>query len=77
MRFTYTDCVRLMPEWNGLALEIRELKGGITNQLYRVMSGNGMDCVFRFYGKKTELFIDRDAETENLRRLGASGITPG
>lgn len=75
MEFTYADCVRLMPEWKGLALEIRQLKGGITNQLYRVTSGNGIDCVFRFYGKKTELFIDRDAEMENLRRLGASGIT--
>jgi thiamine kinase-like enzyme len=76
MEFTYADCVRLMPEWSGLALEIRELKGGITNRLYRVTSGDGMDCVFRFYGKKTELFIDRDAEMENLRLLGASGITP-
>jgi len=76
MEFTYADCVKLMPEWNGQALDIRELKGGITNQLYRVTSGNGMDCVFRFYGKKTELFIDRDAEMENLRQLGALGITP-
>jgi thiamine kinase-like enzyme len=76
MEFTYADCVGLMPEWSGLALEIRELKGGITNQLYRVTSENGVDCVFRFYGKKTELFIDRDAETENLRRLGELGITP-
>lgn len=76
MEFTYADCIRLMPEWNGLTLEIRELKGGITNQLYRVTSGTGVDCVFRFYGKKTELFIDRDAETENLRRLGPVGVTP-
>jgi thiamine kinase-like enzyme len=76
MEFTYADCIRLMPEWNGLVLEIRELKGGITNQLYRVTSGTGVDCVFRFYGKKTELFIDRDAEMENLRRLAALGITP-
>ena len=36
MEFTTADCVKLMPEWNGLALDIRELKGGITNQLYRV-----------------------------------------
>jgi thiamine kinase-like enzyme len=76
MEFTHTDCVKLMPEWTGLALDIRELKGGITNRLYRVTSGNGLDCVFRFYGKKTELFIDRDAEMENLRRLGPLGIAP-
>lgn len=76
MVFTYDDCVRLMPEWNGLALEIRELKGGITNRLYRVTSAGGGESVFRFYGKKTELFIDRDAEMENLRRLEPLGITP-
>src|ERR1700693_673021 len=76
MEFTTADCVRLMPEWDGLALEIRELKGGITNQLYRVTSGKKIDSVFRFYGKKTELFIDRDAEMENLRRLAPLGITP-
>jgi thiamine kinase-like enzyme len=77
MEFTYADCVKLMPEWIGLELDIRVLKGGITNQLYRVTSGNGIDCVFRFYGKHTGLFIDRDAETENLRQLSAFGITPG
>ena len=76
MEFNYADCIRLMPEWDGLALQIRELKGGITNRLYRVTAGNGIDCVFRFYGKRTELFIDRDAEMENLRRLEALRITP-
>jgi len=76
MEFTYADCIKLMPEWNGLTLHIRALKGGITNQLYRVTSGKGIDCVFRFYGKKTELFIDRDAEMENLRQLAGLGITP-
>jgi len=76
MEFTYADCIRLMPEWNGLALDIQKLKGGITNQLYRVTSNDGTDCVFRFYGKKTEIFIDRDAEMENLRQLAPLGITP-
>jgi thiamine kinase-like enzyme len=76
MEFSYAECVKLMPEWNGLALEIRELKGGITNRLYRVTSDKGIDCVFRFYGNKTDIFIDRDAEMENLRRLAVLGITP-
>ena len=76
MEFTYADCIQLMPELNGLELDIQELKGGITNKLYRVKSGDGRDYVFRFYGKKTELFIDRDVEMENLCQLGALGITP-
>ena len=76
MEFTYADCVKLLPEWDGLALDISELKGGITNRLYRVTSSNKIDCVFRFYGKNTGLFINRDAEVENLRQLAILGITP-
>jgi thiamine kinase-like enzyme len=72
----YDSCVSLMPELKGLNLEIHELKGGITNRLYRIRSTNGHDYVFRFYGAKTELFIDRDVETENLRRLEPLGVTP-
>jgi thiamine kinase-like enzyme len=76
MELTPAECIRLMPELDGQILDIRELKGGITNRLYRVRSGDGGDCVFRFYGKKTELFIDRGMEMENIRRLAPLGITP-
>lgn len=75
MRINTSECIRLMPELNGLLLDIRELKGGITNCLYRVNSSDGGDYVFRFYGKKTELFIDRYVEMENLRQLATLGIT--
>lgn len=77
MECNHDDFIRLMPELKGQILEISDLKGGITNRLYRVKSSGGGDYVFRFYGQKTELFIDRDAEMENLRRLGGLGITPG
>jgi thiamine kinase-like enzyme len=76
MEFKYADCIKLMDELRGLDLDIQELKGGITNKLYRVKSADGRDYVFRFYGKKTELFIDRYVEMENLRRLGSLEITP-
>ncbi len=69
-------CIGLMPELRGLNLEIKELKGGITNQLYRIRSDDGQDYVFRFYGNKTELLIDRDVEMENLNRLQKTGVTP-
>jgi thiamine kinase-like enzyme len=64
-----------MPELKGSDLSIQELKGGITNRLYRVSSSGGGDYVFRLYGAKTELFIDRDIEMENLRRLEQSKVT--
>ena len=65
-----------MPELEGLELRIDELKGGITNKLYRVLSSDGHDLVVRLYGLKTELFINRDAEMENIRRMASSGVTP-
>jgi len=68
--------VSLMPDLRGLDLKIHELTGGITNRLYRVRSAHGHDYVFRFYGVKTDLFIDRNVEMENLRRLEPLGLTP-
>lgn len=73
---THDFIVSLMPELKGLRLEVEELRGGITNQLYRVQSQEGHDYVFRVYGHKTELFIDREIESENLRRMQRSGVTP-
>jgi len=66
----------LMSELKGLKIDIQELKGGITNRLYRVISSGGHDYVFRVYGAKTELFIDRNVEMENLRRLIPLNVTP-
>ena len=74
MEFGVEYCLDLMPELKGLELCIQELKGGITNRLYRVSSPDGRDYVFRLYGAKTELFIDRDMEMENLRRLEPSQV---
>lgn len=73
---THTRFFELMPELEGLELQIDELKGGITNKLYRVRSSDGYDLVVRLYGLKTELFIDRDIEMENIRRTASSGVTP-
>ena len=75
MLFTADVCVDVMPELRGFDLKIEELKGGITNRLYRVDSSNGHSYVFRLYGSKTELFIDRDVEMENLRRLEPLKVT--
>lgn len=68
--------LEIMPELEGLELTIDQLKGGITNKLYRVRSSEGHDLVVRLYGQKTELFIDRDVEMENIRRMASTGIAP-
>lgn len=76
MEFSRDFCISLMPELSGLDLDIRELKGGITNKLYRVKSSDGRDYVFRFYGQKTELFINRDVQMENMKQMEQTGVTP-
>ena len=76
IELTPEACARLLPELGNLNLQIHPLKGGITNKLYRVISKEGHDYVFRLHGAKTELFIDRDGEAENLRRLEPLGFTP-
>ncbi|NIQ37614.1 MAG: phosphotransferase [Proteobacteria bacterium] len=70
------NILELMPELGGLKLTVDELKGGITNKLYRVQSSDGHDLVVRLYGRKTELFIDREVEMENIRRMESTGVTP-
>ena len=67
---------KLMPELEEVHFEIQELKGGITNRLYRVRCSDGQDYVFRIYGERTDLFINRDVEAENMSRLEPLGVTP-
>ncbi len=44
------NLVEFILELNGLELRIDELKGGITNKLYRVQSSGGHDLIVRLYG---------------------------
>jgi thiamine kinase-like enzyme len=76
VELNHGSILELMPELDGLELTIDELKGGITNKLYRVKSSDGHDLVVRLYGRKTELFIDREVEMENIKRMEPTGVTP-
>ncbi len=71
---TYEYCIELMPQWQSQELKIDLLTGGITNKLYRVRLLDGGDYVVRLHGQKTDLFIDRDVEAENIRRMASAGI---
>lgn len=76
--YTLTEerCKKLMPELDGRSLEISELKGGITNKLYRVKAAPEYDYVVRIYGQKTEMFIDRDTEMHTMQAIEPLGISP-
>jgi thiamine kinase-like enzyme len=73
---TEERCVEIIPELAGLKIEITGIKGGITNTLYRVRASNDHDYVFRIYGMKTEMFIDRDAEMKTMKALEPFGVSP-
>ncbi len=76
-KFTGDQAAVIMPQLKGLELEIIELKGGITNKLYRVKASDGGDYVFRLYGEKTEMFVDRDIEMKAMQALQPLKISPG
>ena len=71
--FTEEVCLQLLPEWKGLDIRITELKGGITNKLYRVQSEKG-DYTVRIYGDKTDLFINRDYEAQAIEEMAKVGV---
>lgn len=68
--------IALMPELGGRSLDISELKGGITNKLYRLKDDRDGDYVFRLYGAKTEMFIDRDMEMQTMKLLEPFMVSP-
>jgi len=62
---------------------VKELKEGLTNQLYLVEKVSANDdkranskVLVRVYGRKTEGLIDREREINNLRYLAANGLAP-
>ena len=72
--FTQETCYELLPEWKSIDVRITQLKGGITNKLYRIQSEKG-DYTVRIYGDKTDLFINRDHEAQALREMSEIGVS--
>jgi len=66
-------CYDLLPEWKGLDIRITQLKGGITNKLYRIQSEKG-DYTVRIYGDKTDLFINREYEAQAVQEISKIGV---
>jgi thiamine kinase-like enzyme len=71
--FTTDVCYELLPEWQGLDINITQLSGGITNKLFRIQSEKG-DCTVRIYGDKTDLFINRDCEAHTIEEMSKVGV---
>jgi len=55
--------------------KVKELAGGITNQLFRV-SHNDFHVLVRIYGSNTEFFLDRDVELQTIEALSKIELAP-
>ncbi|XP_038236248.1 ethanolamine kinase 2 isoform X2 [Dermochelys coriacea] len=68
----------LRPQWEPERVKTKLFTDGITNKLMACYMDEGMaDAVLvRVYGRKTELFVDRENELKNFQVLRAHGCAP-
>uniref|UniRef100_A0A8C8SG58 ethanolamine kinase n=1 Tax=Pelusios castaneus TaxID=367368 RepID=A0A8C8SG58_9SAUR len=68
----------LRPQWETERVQTKLFTDGITNKLMACYVDEGMaDAVLvRVYGRKTELFVDRENELKNFQVLRAHGCAP-
>ncbi|NWS75945.1 EKI2 kinase, partial [Crotophaga sulcirostris] len=68
----------LRPTWETGSVKTKLFTDGITNKLVACYTDEGMaDAVLvRVYGRKTELFVDRETELRNFQVLRAHGCAP-
>ncbi|GAB0096001.1 Ethanolamine kinase [Sergentomyia squamirostris] len=67
----------IRPLWKPEDIEFKLFTDGITNKLVGCFHGEVTDTVLiRIYGNKTDLLIDRTAETRNIKLLHSRGFAP-
>jgi thiamine kinase len=75
-QLTAVEALDLVPGWNPGVAEIEELKGGLTNRVYRVRS-NGEEGVLRLDSDHSGAFdLNRSCELAILEAAGDAGIAP-
>ncbi|XP_076002940.1 ethanolamine kinase 1-like isoform X2 [Genypterus blacodes] len=70
---------RIRPHWKTQEIQMKRFTEGITNQLMGCFVGSLQEpgCVLvRLYGKKTELYVNRDREVEMFQVLHTHGCGP-
>ncbi|XP_055711775.1 ethanolamine kinase [Phlebotomus papatasi] len=68
---------KIRPNWKPEDIEFKLFTDGITNKLVGCFYGDREDTVLiRVYGNKTDLLIDRTAETRNIKLLHSYGFAP-
>ena len=70
------EALSRIPGWDGNAVVCTELKGGLTNRIYRV-EGDGQKCILRLDAEHTDVFdLDRHRELSVLEQAADSGLAP-
>ena len=68
------DALSGIPGWDGSAVVITELKGGLTNRIYRV-ERNGQQCILRLDTEHTDSYgLDRRLELSVLKQAADKGL---
>ncbi|CAG0899416.1 unnamed protein product [Cyprideis torosa] len=69
---------RIRPQWNLSEIKHKQFTTGITNKLYGFYTNSDPKdtLLFRVYGEKTDLFIDREREKRNMMILCEAGEAP-
>ncbi len=76
MPVTIADAVARIEAWQGLAVEIKQLSGGLTNSNYQV-TVDGVHYVVRIGGASGEMLgLDRHREVAHTRQAAAWGLGP-
>ncbi|XP_048526700.1 ethanolamine kinase-like, partial [Dendroctonus ponderosae] len=69
----------IRPEWQVANIRFKLLTDGITNKLIGCLPDDAPEqetVLVRVYGNKTDLLIDRKAETRNILLLSQKGLAP-
>jgi thiamine kinase-like enzyme len=70
------EALDMIPDWDSQGADIKELKGGLTNRVYHVRSGD-RECVLRLPADCSDtVIVDRSCELEILEAAGTAGIAP-
>ncbi|KAL1505816.1 hypothetical protein ABEB36_005291 [Hypothenemus hampei] len=69
----------IRPQWQMASIRFKLLTDGITNKLIGCLPDDAPEqetVLVRVYGNKTDLLIDRKAETRNILLLSKQGLAP-
>jgi ethanolamine kinase len=76
-------CCKIYEPWNDLSFKthghffrMQQIQGGITNQLFRVFYNDTESVLFRLYGRKTEIIINRSFENQIVPVMTKLGFGP-